>query len=194
MLNWLIENYIEILGTLLSIAYLLLSIRQNILLWPMGILSAALYVIVFFQAKFYADMGLNVYYLLISIYGWVTWASAKNKTGVKMPVKKLRGLHLILAALTIILLFAGIGLILDNFTDSPLPYWDSLTTSASVVATWMLTRKYIEHWILWVVIDLISMGLYIYKGLYPTAVLFMIYTIMALVGYRQWNRELKTVA
>lgn len=193
MLNWLIENYIEILGTLLSIAYLLLSIRQNILLWPMGILSAALYVIVFFQAKFYADMGLNVYYLLVSIYGWASWVSAKNKTGVKMPVKNLRGLRLILAAFTFVFFFVGIGLILDNFTDSPLPYWDALTTSASVVATWMLTRKYIEHWILWVAIDLISMGLYIYKGLYPTAVLFVIYTVMAIVGYNQWNREIKKV-
>ncbi len=160
----------------------------------MGILSAALYVIVFFQAKFYADMGLNVYYLLISFYGWATWASARNKTGVKMPVKNIRGIPLILSAVSIVLLFAGIGVILDKFTDSPLPYWDALTTSGSIVATWMLTRKYIEHWILWVVIDLISLGLYIYKGLYPTAVLFIIYSVMAVVGYRQCNRELKTEA
>jgi nicotinamide mononucleotide transporter len=194
MLNWLIENYIEILGTVLSIAYLLLSIRQNILLWPMGILSAVLYVIVFFQAKFYADMGLNVYYLLISIYGWATWVSAKNKTGVKMPVKNIRGIPLVLSVVAIALLFVGIGLILDNFTDSPLPYWDALTTSGSIVATWMLTRKYIEHWILWVVIDLISLGLYIYKGLYPTSVLFIVYSVMAVVGYRQWDRKLKTEA
>ncbi len=77
MADWLIANYIEILGTLLSIAYLLLSIKQNIWLWPLGILSAAIYVFVFFQAKFYADMGLNVYYFFISIYGWAAWSNAR---------------------------------------------------------------------------------------------------------------------
>ncbi len=191
MVNWLIEHYIEVLGTLLSIAYLILSIKQNILLWPLGILSAALYVIVFYQSKFYADMGLNVYYLFISVYGWASWASARNKTGEKMPVRKIRGRQLLMAAVSIIVLFVAIGLVLDHLTDSPLPYWDALTTSGSIVATWMLTRKYMEHWILWIAIDFISMGLYIYKGLYPTSILFVIYTFMAFVGYIQWSKELK---
>lgn len=194
MTDWLIDNYIEILGTLLSIAYLLLSIKQNILLWPLGILSAALYVVVFYQAKFYADMGLNVYYFFISIYGWAAWYSARQKTGRKMPVKRIRGRRAILAAAAFIVLFVSIGLVLDHLTDSPLPYWDAMTTSASIVATWMLTRKYIEHWLLWVVIDLISMGLYIYRGLYPTTLLFLIYTVMAIVGYLQWRKEIIKVA
>lgn len=191
MADWLIGNYIEILGTLLSIAYLVLSIKQNIWLWPLGIISAALYVVVFFQAKFYADMGLNIYYFFISIYGWIAWAKTRKLTGEKMPVRKLRGKLAILAAAAFVLFFISIGLILDHLTDSPLPYWDALTTSASIVATWMLTRKYIEHWILWVAIDLLSMGLYIYRGLYPTTVLFLVYTVMAVVGYLQWKRELK---
>lgn len=194
MVHWLIDNYIEILGTLLSIAYLVLSIRQNILLWPMGILSAALYVIVFFQSKFYADMGLNVYYLFISLYGWATWVSARKRTGVKMPVRKIRGVKALLALISFIVFFIGIGVVLDKLTDSPLPYWDALTTSGSIVATWMLTRKYIEHWILWIAIDIISMGLYLYKGLYPTAILFIIYSAMAVIGYLQWNRELRSLS
>lgn len=192
MTDWLIGNYIEILGTLLSIAYLVLSIKQNIWLWPLGILSAALYVLVFYQAKFYADMGLNIYYFFISIYGWIAWYNARKHTGEKMPVRRLRGSRAILAASAFVVFFIAIGLILDHLTDSPLPYWDALTTSASIVATWMLTRKYIEHWILWVAIDLLSMGLYIYRGLYPTTVLFLIYAVMAVVGYTQWKRELKT--
>lgn len=191
MTDWLIGNYIEILGTLLSIAYLVLSIKQNIWLWPLGILSAALYVLVFFQAKFYADMGLNIYYFFISIYGWIAWFNARKQTGKKMPVRRLRGRKAIMAASAFVVFFVAIALILDHLTDSPLPYWDALTTSASIVATWMLTRKYIEHWILWVAIDLLSMGLYIYRGLYPTTVLFLIYTVMAVVGYVQWKRELK---
>ena len=86
MTSWLAQNYIEILGAILSMVYLYFSIRQNILLWPLGIISAAIYVLVFFQSKFYADMGVNVYYLLISIYGWSTWAASKKRTGRKMPV------------------------------------------------------------------------------------------------------------
>ncbi len=189
----MIDNYIEVLGVILSIVYLILSIRQNILLWPMGILSAALYIIVFFQSKFYADMGLNVYYLFISFYGWATWTSAKKRTGVKMPLGQIRGKKAFLAFVSFIVFFIVIGVVLDKFTDSPLPYWDALTTSGSVVATWMLTRKYIEHWVLWLAIDLISMALYIYKGLYPTAILFVIYSAMAVFGYLQWNRELRSL-
>lgn len=188
---WLAQNYVELLGAILSIVYLLLSIRQNILLWPVGILSAAIYMIVFYQTKFYADMGLNGYYFFISIYGWISWSKASRQDQQGMPVVRtgmVRGLIL----LTIILvLFLLMGYLLDHFTDSPVPYWDAFTTAGSIVATWMLTKKIIEHWILWVIIDLVSLGLYIHRGLYPTAVLFAIYTTMAVVGYIQWKKTLK---
>ncbi len=191
MSDWLFENYLELLGVTLSILYLLLSIRQNILLWPVGIVGALIYIVVFFQSKFYADMGLNGYYFLISIYGWITWSKARARDKQGMAVKHVgigRGGLLLSVAL---FLFLAIGYLLDNFTDSPIPYWDALTTSGSIVATWMLTRKIIEHWIIWVIVDLISFGLYVYRGLYPTAVLFVIYTAMAIIGYIQWNRSLK---
>jgi nicotinamide mononucleotide transporter len=191
MSEWLAENYIELLGALLSIIYLLLSIRQNILLWPVGILGAVLYVFVFFQTKFYADMGLNIYYFFISIYGWITWSKAGGQDQQGMPVVRagmVRGLILITI---FFFLFLVMGYLLDQFTDSPVPYWDAFTTSGSIVATWMLTKKIIEHWILWVIIDLVSLGLYIHRGLYPTTVLFAIYTTMAIVGFIQWKKALK---
>jgi nicotinamide mononucleotide transporter len=192
MSAWLIDNYIELLGALLSILYLFLSIRQNILLWPVGILSAVLYMIVFFQSKFYADMGLNAYYFLISIYGWITWGKAKSGKGTSMPVMRVGSTRGVLLLLIIFFLFLGIGYLLDNYTDSPIPYWDAFTTAGSIVATWMLTKKIIEHWILWVVIDIVSLGLYLHRGLFPTAVLFAIYTTMAVVGYIQWRRSMKS--
>ncbi|HKK61671.1 MAG TPA: nicotinamide riboside transporter PnuC, partial [Bacteroidales bacterium] len=141
----------------------------------------------FFQAKFYADMSLNVYYFAISIYGWVYWSRAKSGgAGLKVSMVKAR-----LAAILFVIflvLFLGIGILLDRFTDSPVPYWDALTTSASIVATWMLTKKMLEHWLVWVFVDLVSMILYIYRGLYPTAILFALYTAMAVIGYRNWKR------
>ena len=99
----------------------------------------------------------------------------------------------ILGVITI-LAFAVIGFILDRYTDSPVPYWDAFTTALSFTATWMLARKIIEHWILWVIVDVVSMGLYLYRGLYPTLLLFAIYTIMAVLGYIQWKKTLQNVS
>jgi nicotinamide mononucleotide transporter len=136
-------------------------------------------------------MGLNGYYFFISIYGWITWANKKNSNKAILHVSR-AGLKMIFIILfSIAILFFLLGYVLENYTDSPLPYWDSLTTAGSIVATWMLAKKILEHWIIWVIVDLIAFGLYINKGLYPTAVLFAVYTAMAIVGYLQWNRTFK---
>jgi nicotinamide mononucleotide transporter len=191
MISRISEQYIEILGVLFSFLYLYFSIRQKILLWPMGIISALLYMVVFFRSKFYADMGLNGYYLIISVYGWIIWKRGVSQTGTELPVSRIRlGLAMILLSVTGAAFF-GIGLILDRFTDSPIPYWDAFTTALSFTATWMLARKILEHWILWVIVDAVSMGLYLYRGLYPTLVLFAVYTAMAVIGFIQWKRTLQ---
>ena len=188
--NWLQAHYIEIVGVVFSVIYLLFSIRQNILLWPTGMISAILYMVVFFQAKFYADMGLNVYYFFISIYGWIVWQKGKGDNGRQSIIIRIQWKQgLILAGLTA-LAFIGIGLILDRYTDSPIPYWDALTTAMSFTATWMLARKILEHWIIWIIVDAISMGLYLYRGLYPTMILFAIYTTMAVIGYLEWKKSI----
>ena len=187
--NWFQAHYVEILGVVFSVIYLLFSIRQNILLWPTGMISAVLYMVVFFQTKFYADMGLNAYYFFISIYGWIVWQKGKGNNGGQRTISRIRWKPgLILAGLTL-LGFFGIGIVLERYTDSPIPYWDALTTSLSFTATWMLARKILEHWILWIIVDAISMGLYLYRGLYPTMILFAIYTTMAVIGYLEWKKS-----
>ncbi|MCK5134821.1 MAG: nicotinamide mononucleotide transporter [Bacteroidales bacterium] len=188
MISWLSAHYVEVLGVFFSILYLYFSIRQNILLWPMGIISALLYMVVFYQSKFYADMGLNGYYFIISIYGWVLWKRGSSDSGTKLSIRRTSLKHaLILLAITAVAFF-GIGGILARYTDSPIPYWDAFTTAVSFTATWMLARKMLEHWILWILIDTISMGLYLYRGLYPTLVLFAIYTAMAVIGFIEWKK------
>lgn len=188
---WIAEHWLEILGVIFSLLYLGFSIKQNILLWPMGILSAILYMVVFYQSKFYADMGLNAYYFIISIYGWLLWRKRAGEGEKVFPVSRIRLNQGLILALITVTAFAGIGLLLDRFTDSPVPYWDAFTTALSFTATWMLARKIIEHWILWVIVDTVSMALYLHRGLYPTLVLFGIYTVMAVVGYIQWKRALQ---
>ena len=191
MTSWISEQYIEILGVLFSLLYLYFSIRQNILLWPMGIISALLYMVVFFRSKFYADMGLNGYYLIVSVYGWIIWKRGIDHTGTELPVTRIRLKLALILVLVTAAAFFGIGLILDRFTDSPIPYWDAFTTALSFTATWMLARKILEHWILWMIVDAVSMGLYLYRGLYPTLVLFAIYTAMAVIGFIQWKKTLQ---
>lgn len=188
MFTWLSANYIEVLGVSFSILYLFFSIRQNILLWPMGIISALLYMVVFYQSKFYADMGLNGFYFFISIYGWILWRQTDKDPGKELSVTRI---HLRLAGFLLVITafsFIGIGVILDKFTDSPIPYWDAFTTAVSFTATWMLARKILEHWILWIIVDFVSMGLYLYRGLYPTLILFAIYSTMGVIGYLEWKK------
>jgi nicotinamide mononucleotide transporter len=188
MFQWLADRAIEIAAVLFSLAYLYFSIRQKILLWPMGMASAVLYMVVFFQSKFYADMALNGYYLIVSIYGWLHWKRMETGDGTALAISRIsRGMAQLLGILSLVA-FLTIGWFLRNHTDSPIPYWDALTTALSFTATWMLARKILEHWILWVIVDAISMGLYLYRGLYPTLVLFAIYTAMAVIGYLEWKK------
>ena len=183
-------TYIEIFGMLSALLYLYFSIKQNIFLWPLGIITSALYIYVFFVSKFYADMGLQVYYLVISIYGWYYWIYGKKKETGKLPVTVLNFKLWVLSLIAIAVLFLFIVFILKKFTDSELPYWDSFTTSASIVATWMLAKKKIDNWLLWIVVDSVSAGLYWHKELYVTFVLFIVYTTMAVVGYIQWRKTM----
>jgi nicotinamide mononucleotide transporter len=136
-------------------------------------------------------MGLQTYYVLISIYGWYWWIrGGRQYKSDSLPVTVISRKLSAILFLIFIFLFAGIWYVLVNYTDSPVPLGDAFTTALSVIATWMLARKIIEHWILWVIADIVSMGLYIYKGLYPTVVLFAIYTVMAVVGYREWRKSI----
>lgn len=190
IINYLDANWIELLGTLLSIIYLYLSIKQRIGLWVFGFLCSLLYIIVFFQAKFYADMSLQFYYLAVSVYGWISWKAKSTIAESTSTITKTNfksGTILFFVAVIIYFIYYYV---LSQFTDSPLPRADSFTTALSIVATWMLARKMLEHWLLWIIVDSVSVGLYIYKGLYITAVLFGIYTIMAVIGYFQWRNSI----
>lgn len=190
MLKYLLNHYIEIIGSLLSLIYLYLSIKQRISLWIFGFLCSALYIVVFFQSKFYADMSLQFYYLAVSVFGWLSWRNGKQYSGKELPVRKTKKLQAIVLSLITFVVFLLYYFVLTHYTDSPLPMADSFTTALSITATWMLARKIIEHWILWIIVDGLSAGLYIYKGLYPTAILFVIYTVMAIVGWYQWKKNI----
>ena len=191
-ISWFSGNYVEVLGVVTSLVYLYFSVRQIIWLWPFGIISSALFILIFFNSKFYVDMGLQVYYLGVSIYGWIYWSRGAVDQHDKstLPVSRISRQPALVLSVTGIVIMLGIVYILKNYTDSDVPWGDGFTTAGSIVATWMLARKVLEHWLVWVVVDSVAAGLYFYKGLYPSFLLYLIFTIIAVVGYFQWKRSL----
>ena len=192
-IDWAFADKIELCGTLFGLIYVWLSIRQNLHTWTAGIITSLLYCWVFYEAKFYAGMGLQVYYLVISVYGLWSWrhGGEKGTAGEKLQVSHTSTdlwmkLFILNLFLTLLMYF-----LLGRYTDSPIPFGDAFTTSLSIIATWMLARKKIEQWLVWIFVDLISCGLYLYRGLYPTVFLFLVYTVMAGIGYYEWRKELK---
>ena len=195
-ISWFSGNYVEVLGVITSLVYLYFSVRQIIWLWPFGIISSALFILIFFNGKFYADMGLQVYYVGVSIYGWIYWSRGGISRNEKssLPVCRISRQLALVLSVTGIVIMLGIVYILKNFTDSDVPWGDGFTTAGSIVATWMLARKVLEHWLVWVVIDSVAAGLYFYKGLYPSFLLYLIFTIIAVIGYFHWKKSLSEIS
>ena len=187
--------WIEILGVVTGILYVILEVKQSRMLWPLGIITSAAYIYIFLTGKFYADMGLQVYYVLISIYGWYYWSrgGARSNKG-ELPVMRISRKLFLKLSLTFALAWTGIYFVLDRFTDSTVPVGDSFTTALAIVATWMLTKKIIEQWFLWIIANVVSIGLYIYKGLYPTVILYAVYAVMSVYGYLEWKRSMEKQA
>jgi len=191
ILTYIQTNWIEIVGAILSLIYLYLSINQKVSLWFFGIISSLFYIVVFFQSKLYADMSLQYYYVFISIYGWINWKKGTNENNKELPAIRINKRFIIISVVATAVIYLIYYLVLLNFTDSTIPKSDALIGALSVIGTWMLAKKFIENWLVWIVADAFCIGLYIYKGLYPTAVLFANYTVMAWVGYLQWKKSIQ---
>lgn len=184
---------IEIIGACIGLLYLYLEYKANVWLWPVGIVMSLFYVVIFFHGKFYADAAVYLYYIGANVYGLIAWRNSLRLQEEKQtvdriihtPKKQILPLALVSAALWLVIFF-----VLRSFTDSPVPWGDAFTTSLSIVAMWMLAQKQLEQWLLWVVVNAVSLCLYVWKGLYPTAVLYVVYTVVAVLGYFKWKKEM----
>jgi nicotinamide mononucleotide transporter len=182
-------NVIEYVAAFFGVVSVYLSVRQNVWSWPTAIVNVGLYAFVFHASRLYADMGLQVIYVIISIYGWYEWLyGGKNRTELKVSkTPRKLGVLLALIGFSFALL---LGTVLHRTTNAALPYLDSLTTSTSLVAQWMMTKKLLENWIVWVAVDVVYIGMFIYRSLYPTAWLYLGFLILSVMGYRQWKASL----
>ena len=182
---------LDIIGTILGFLYLWLEFRENAWMWVVGCIMPAIYIVVLYQAGIYADCGMEVYYFLAGIYGLIIWLRGKTEKGETVSIRHTPRKTFVWLALLFVILFAAIAIFLRECTDSRVPYIDSFTTSLSVIAMWMLSRKYIDQWWVWFVVDAASSGLYIYKGVYGRSLLYAVYTVMAIYGYYVWRKKMR---
>ena len=189
MITYLQIHWIEIVGAILSLIYLYLSIKAKVSLWFFGIISSLFYIAVFYQSRLYADMSLQFYYVFISIYGWIHWKHGQS--GNEELTSVMTNHDWLITIVGTVVVYVIYYLILANYTDSPIPKSDALVGALSVMGTWMLAKKFLENWLMWILADGLCIGLYLYKELYPTAILFVIYTVMAGVGYWEWKKTIQ---
>ncbi len=160
----------------------------------------AIYLYIFYVAGLYADFAINIYYLLIAIYGWLAWKYGfklfpQKEKGNRVEMLKISQLpkklwtRLVAVYLPLQLLITWV---LATYTNSDVPWLDSFTTSVSIIAMWLLARKYVEQWLVWIVVDVVSVGLYLYKDLYYTSVLYAIYAVIAVFGYIKWRKIMQS--
>lgn len=186
------EQALEYFGVISGLIYLYLEIKQKKAMWVVGWISSFVYVFVFFFSKFYAGMALNIYYVVISLYGFLQW-SRKDETQPEESLSilyKPLSLRVFVGTIAVLLgLFGVIYFVLNRYTDSPVAMGDAFVTAGGIVATWMLAHRILQHWIWWMVINLLSIYLYYSRGLYPTAFLYLCYFALAFVGYYNWKKK-----
>jgi nicotinamide mononucleotide transporter len=189
MFDWLNNNWIEVVGAILAFFYLLLEVKQKWTMWIACLISSFFYIYIFRDNHLYAMMGLYVYYAIMSIYGIYCWMFAKNKDNQAIDFHYIStGTWLKISAVAL-LIFGVMLFILWRIPDSPVPIAESLVAALSVIGTWMVARKIVECWYIWIFVNFFSIGLYVYQHLYPTAILFAAYGVLSIVGLIEWRKS-----
>ena len=183
--------WLESIGLISGLLCVWLLIRQNVWTFPIGLIYAVVSVLVFMQVRLYADVLLSGYYVIMNGYGWYYWLNRGERTDTDVLAITFtpRRLLLPLIAVTAAATF-GMGWFFDTQTDAALPYWDAATTCMSFAAMWMTARKYIDNWIVWLIVDVMATVIYLIKGIELYAVLYAVYLAMAVMGWRTWQRSM----
>jgi len=183
----------ELAAVLLAIAYLLLAVREQLLCWYCAFISTAIYTAIFWDVNLLMDSALNVYYMAMAVFGWYQWKyggrshNSGNENGDGVGIASLSRLQHVIIIVSIALLSLISGYLLSEHSEAAWPYVDSFTTWASVITTYLVARKYLENWLYWIVIDSVSVPLYLDRGLNLTALLFAAYAVIAIAGYFSWK-------
>ncbi|MBI5486821.1 MAG: nicotinamide mononucleotide transporter [Deltaproteobacteria bacterium] len=179
----------ELVATVAGFLCVLLTMRQNIWCWPVGLLQTGIYVWLFWNVRLYSDFGLQLVYIVLQLFGWWNWLHGGRARG-RLGVSRLG------PSATLVWLgvgFAGtaaLGSAMFRFTAAALPFWDAAQTSLSLVAQWLMNQKRVESWLFWIAVDVLSVGIYYVKGLHFTSLLYAAYLVMATMGWFAWRKDL----
>tara|TARA_R110000868_G_scaffold107025_1_gene292987 strand:- start:980 stop:1585 length:606 start_codon:yes stop_codon:yes gene_type:complete len=181
-------NTMEVIAVVTALVYIVLASKGNRWCFLFGLISSLIYVYITFQLNFFFDVGINAYYVIMSFYGWGAWSKQTNPSAVKVQQISFKQL-----AITLILgavIFLTLGAIADEHSSAELAYFDAFTTVFAIIATYMVVKRQIENWLIWIVVDAVAAGMYFYKELYFTTLLFLVYTLVAVFGYLKWKKLL----
>lgn len=184
-----LDIWLEALGVIFGLASVYFATKENILVYPTGLISTAIYVYVCYTAGLFGDMGINAYYFSMSIYGWYMWTRPAGENDL-LPISSHTKKERLLSIALVVGFYVILAYVLLNFTSSTVPYIDAFTTSVFFVGMWEMARKKIENWVYWIIADVVSIPLYHYKGLTLTSIQFLVFTAIAIMGYIEWKKKL----
>ncbi|WP_048439317.1 nicotinamide riboside transporter PnuC [Caenimonas sp. SL110] len=183
-------TWLEIAAVVIALVMVGCNIREIHWGWPLAIISSLMYFAIFWRSKIYGDASLQIFFAAVALWGWYQWLRGVRPDGTAIKVSRLsrRGLALTIAACAV--LWPVTGLFLKTFTDTDVPWWDAFPTSVSLVGQYLLGRKYIENWAAWIAVNVVSVGLFAYKGLWLTLGLYTVFIALSVVGWREWSKRL----
>jgi len=179
-------TWLEMLAFVLSLAMVVGNIRVNVAAWPLAIAASLLYFVLFWDSRLYGEAGLQIFFVAVACWGWWQWLRGREADGSALRVRYLSGRGRLALLAAVALAWPLLGVFLRQATDTDVPWWDALPTAGSVAGQWLLGRKYVENWPVWVAVNAVSIGLFAWKGLWLTAVLYALFLLLALWGWRAW--------
>lgn len=190
--TFIAAHWLDIISTIVGLIYIALEYRASIALWIVGIIMPAIDIYLFWSVGLYADFGMAIYYTLAAIYGYAVWKFGGKKSNgnkAELPITHIHRNQILPAAIVFVAAWGVIYWILVSFTNSDVPVTDSFINALSFIGLWALARKYLEQWIIWIVVDVISCALYAYKGIPFKGALYGLYVVIAVMGYYKWKKE-----
>lgn len=181
-------TWLEVVAFVLAIVMVVCNIRVNPIGWPLAIVSSLMYFALFWNSQLYGDAGLQVFFVVVAFWGWWQWLRGKQADGQALAVRTLGTRGRLLAAMSLLIAWPAMGWFLAHHTDTDVPWWDAFPTAASLVGQWLLGRKYVENWPTWIVVNVVSVALFAYKGLWLTVLLYLVFIAMAFAGWQAWRR------
>jgi len=180
-------SWLELVAFVLALAMVGFNIRVNPLGWPLAIVSSLLYFALFWDSRLYGEANLQVFFVVVALWGWWQWLRGTQDDGTALRVRTLDRRGLIGCALAMALAWPLLGAFLARVTDSDVPWWDAFPTAGSLVGQWLLGRKYVENWPVWLIVNTVSVALFAYKGLWLTVVLYAVFVLLSVAGWRAWS-------